>query len=124
MLLSDGVTIPLTKGLYVVAEILKWDPVTNYVFYLANAVNASQVQHIYMIKAEKNEALREPYCLTCRINQNNVPQTYFTATFSPDAKHLLLVNEGPSLPRADIVSWSITNSSKFNRDLFYFEIFL
>lgn len=112
MLLSDGVTTPLTSGQYVVVEILKWDPVTNYIFYMANAVNASHVQHIYMVKAEKDVAKREPYCLTCRINQNNVPQTYFSASFSPDAKHLLLVNEGPSLPRADIVSWSITNSSK------------
>lgn len=113
LLSSDGVATPLTNGQYVVLDILKWDSATNYVFFYANAVNASQIQHIYMIKAEKDVTKREPYCLTCRVNQNDVPQTFFTASFSPDAKHLVLVNEGPSLPRADIVSWNITNSSMY-----------
>lgn len=113
MLLANGVLTPLTSGEYVVLDILKWDSATNYVFYTANGVNASQVQHIYMIKAEKEAAKREPYCVTCRVNQDNVEQNYFTASFSPDAKHLVLVNEGPSMPRVDIVSWSITNSSEY-----------
>lgn len=112
---ETGTRTPLTSGLYTVLEILKWDPVTNYVFYTANAINASQVQHIYMVKAEEDPTKRDPYCLTCRVNQNNVPQTYFSATFSPDAKHLILVNEGPSLPRVDIVAWNIKESSKCSK---------
>lgn len=111
LLSSNGVATPLTNGQYVVLDIIKWDSATNYVFYYANAVNAPEVKHIYMVKAELDASKREPYCLTCRVNQNNIPQTYFTASFSPDAKHLVLINEGPSLPRVDIVSWNITNSS-------------
>lgn len=113
-LLSNGVTKPLTSGLYVVLDILKWDPITNYVFYTANSVNASHVQHVYIIKAEEDENKREPYCITCTINQGNIPQTYFSASVSPDAKHLIIVNEGPSIPQTDIVEWNIVNSSKYD----------
>lgn len=112
VLLSDGVTTPLTSGQYEVLQIYGWDLASNYVFYSANGVNASQQQHIYMIKAEKDASKREPYCMTCGV----VRQTCFSASFSPDSKHMVLVMEGPSMPRADIFSWKIINSSELQKN--------
>lgn len=101
---ANGNETPLTSGRFVVQDILKWDAETNIIFYTANTPEDSQVQHIHAVKAVAGQFSQ---CLTCGIMYNGVNQTYFTAEFSKTGKSLVLVVEGPSIPRADIYTWSV-----------------
>lgn len=91
---------------------MKWDVKNNYIFYLANQPNASYVKHIYAIQGNATvNGERKKFCLTCNIKQDNVNQTFFSAKLSPNSEKLLLSNDGPSLPRTDIVSMKLTDDS-------------
>lgn len=101
---ANGNETPLTSGRFVVQDILKWDSETNRIFYTANTEENSQVQHIYAVKAVAGQFSQ---CLTCGISYNGINQTYFTGEFSISGNNLVLVVEGPSIPRVDIYSWSV-----------------
>lgn len=91
-------------------DILSWDKQNDIVFYTANAENASHIQHVYATKVEESDANRNTFCLTCNIVRDGENQTYFSAAFSPDSKRILLSNEGPSIPRIDLVTYEIKNT--------------
>lgn len=105
-------TIPITKGLFVVKTILLWDPIDNIVFYTATTETNSQFNHVYAVKAEANQLSQ---CLTCDWDRDNVTQNYFAARFSKngdDGKFILLGEDGPSVPKVDIYSWEFYDNSK------------
>lgn len=102
--MQSGKQIALTSGQHVVYDVLHWDHEHNYIYYTANQPNASQIKHVWSVLANESIAGERPtHCLTCDINRVGVPQTYFEATFSPNGKHAIVNNEGPSIPRTDIV---------------------
>lgn len=104
---DSGKQTPITSGEFVVLEVLHWNEDTDTVFYAANDQNASYVKHIWSVQLNSPN---EKQCLTCNISRNDIPQTYFTAKFSPDGKHAVISNDGPSLPRTDVVRLAAHNS--------------
>lgn len=113
--MKTGKQTPLTFGEYVVLDVLHWDAKTNYIYYIANGKDAPQVKHIWSVQADEhisNE--RKKHCLTCGIQRGGVNQTYFGASFSPNGSHVVITNDGPSLPRTDIVRMTAPSSSKYN----------
>lgn len=107
---DSGKQTPITSGEFVVLEVLHWNEDTNTVFYAANEKNASYVKHIWSVQLNSPN---ETQCLTCNISRAGVPQTYFAAKFSPDGKHAVVSNDGPSLPRTDVVELSAHISCKY-----------
>lgn len=105
--LDSGKQTPITSGEFVVLEILHWNENTNTIYYAANEKNASYVKHIWSVQLNSPNKRQ---CLTCNISRAGVPQTYFTAKFSPNGKYAVISNDGPSLPRTDIVHLSSHNS--------------
>lgn len=99
---ETGESTALTSGQFVVLDILTWDLKRNRVIYLATNENRSYTQNLYTVSADNNT--NKPTCLTCNIRRNGVLQTYFSASLSPNGELMILSNDGPSLPRTDIVS--------------------
>lgn len=79
--MDTGKQTVLTSGEFVVLEVLQWSEETNTIFYAATNENASYVRHIWSIQVD-NPSVKQ--CLTCNITRAGVPQTYFSAQFSPD----------------------------------------
>lgn len=109
---DTGKQTAITSGEYAVLEVLHWNDDTNTVFYAANQKNMPYVKHIWSIQVN-NPSNRK--CLTCNIIRSGEPQTYFSATFSTNGKHIIISNEGPAIPRTDIVSLPSHNSCNFLR---------
>ncbi|CAH0557866.1 unnamed protein product [Brassicogethes aeneus] len=92
---------PLTKGAYVVTELLGWDHKNDLIYYLANTAEDSSVQHLYSISPKT----RTPKCLSCDTKANsNKTCTYNTAEFSPDFTNYALTCAGPDVPEINIYS--------------------
>lgn len=107
---QSGRIVPLTSGLYVVLSILQWDQDKNIVFYTANTENDPNEQHVYAVR---NQAGAKPQCLTCDIEINGKKQTFFSASFSLNGNHLMLVTDGPNIPKVDLYSWHETDGGKY-----------
>ncbi|XP_031623304.1 venom dipeptidyl peptidase 4-like [Contarinia nasturtii] len=105
--MNTGKQTVLTSGNYAVLEVLQWNEDTNTIFYAANHENASYSKHIWSVQVT-NPSSRQ--CLTCNITQDGVRQTYFSASISPNGKHTMITNEGPSIPNTDI--FDIVESSQ------------
>lgn len=106
--MESGETTALTSGNFVVLDALHWDLKRNRIFYLANNENGSYTQNLYVVNVDE----RKSPCLTCNIIRDGVLQTYFSATFSPNGELMMLSNDGPSIPRADIVAINSTEPVK------------
>lgn len=98
---TTGAETVLTSGRFVVMEILKWDAESNLIFYTANTPEASEVQHVYAVRAQPGQISQ---CLTCGLHNN---QTYFSVEFSATGHNLVLITEGPSVPRVDLYEWTV-----------------
>lgn len=107
---DSGKQTPITSGEFVVLEILHWNEDTNTVFYAANDKNAPYVKHIWSVQLNSTN---EKQCLTCNITREGVQQTYFNAKFSPNGKHAIICNDGPSIPRVDIFRLPSHNSCNY-----------
>ncbi|XP_031621025.1 venom dipeptidyl peptidase 4-like isoform X2 [Contarinia nasturtii] len=107
--LETGKQTILTSGEFVVLEVLNWSEDTNTIFYAANSKNSSYIKHIWSVQVD-DPSIRQ--CLTCNITRGGVLQTYFSAKFSPNSKHIVINNDGPAIPRTDIVRLSSHNSSE------------
>lgn len=112
--MDSGVQTAITSGEFNVLEILHWNHESNTVFYAANQKNAPHVKHIYSTdvgsggNSTNAGSRRQQRCLTCNITQS----TYFDASFSPNGKYIVIDNDGPSVPRTDIVMLPSHNSCK------------
>lgn len=109
--MDSGKEIALTSGEFVVLDVLHWDENSNRVFYAATSDGAPYTKHIWSVQVNDTN---NRHCLTCNITRSGVPQTYFSAAFSPDGKHAVINNEGPDLPRTDIVRVSPHDSCKWS----------
>ncbi|KAJ8960910.1 hypothetical protein NQ318_020209 [Aromia moschata] len=93
----------LTKGTFVVTEILAWNHAEDLIYYLANTESDSAVQHLYTVSPSTSQTK----CLTCeRKSKHNTSYdcSYNTAEFSKDATHYALTCAGPDVPQISIHS--------------------
>lgn len=102
--MENGESTALTTGNFAVLERLHWDMKKNRIFYMATRENEPYTQHLFAVSTDEDIQNRTSTCLTCNIKRNGVLQTYFSATFSPGGEYIMLLNDGPSVPRVDIVS--------------------
>lgn len=110
--METGKETALTSGEYAVLDVLYWNEHTNTIFYSANSKNAPHIKHIWSVQVSES-GNGHMQCLTCNINRLGVPQTYFSAVLSAEGKHMLISNDGPSIPRTDIVQTPSNNSSNY-----------
>lgn len=92
----------LTKGKFVVTEILKWDHTSDLIFYMANTAENSEYLHLYAVKAAGGS---NPICLSCNSieDENKNYMTYFSAAISPGDKSVVVLSaDGPSVPKTVI----------------------
>nr|CAI5837059.1 unnamed protein product [Callosobruchus analis] len=92
---------PITKGLFVVSEVLAWSHEDNLIYYLANTEEDSAVQHLFSISPE----VRKPRCITCSLKSKhhaNLPCAYNRADFSKDASHYVMTCAGPDVPQVSL----------------------
>lgn len=109
--MDSGKQTALTSGNFVVLEVLHWSEDTNTIFYAANDEDAPYTKHVWSVQVNEPNVR---HCLTCNISRSGVPQTYFSAAFSSDGKYVVIGNEGPGIPRTDIVRLSSHNSCKYS----------
>lgn len=109
--IDTGKQTALTSGQYAVLEVLHWNDDTNTVYYTANAKDTPYIKHLWSVQV-KNSQASNWQCLTCNISRFGIEQTYFNAEFSSDGKYAIIMNDGPSLPRTDIVQLSSQSSSE------------
>lgn len=103
---KNGKQTPLTSGEFVVFKSLHWDEKNNRIFYEANGKNAPHIKHIWSTQAsEVNSGSRTFTCWTCNITRDGIVQTYYTAAISKRGSFMMISNEGPSIPRTDIVQF-------------------
>lgn len=87
----------LTRGKFVVTEVLKWDAETDAIFYMANEEANSEYNRLYVVKADGSGA---PTCLSCDIMDGSTPMTYFSATISPGGRNVVALSaDGPGVPK-------------------------
>lgn len=116
--IDGGIQSAITSGEFNVLEILHWNEESNTVFYAANQKNAPHVKHIYSTEVHNSTVGdRQQRCLTCNITRS----TYFDADFSGNGKYIIVSNNGPSVPRTDLVMLTSHNSCNF---IFFFLIVL
>lgn len=109
--MKTGKQTALTSGEFAVYNSLYWDEKNDRLFYEANGKDAPHIKHIWSTNVA-DTGLRAFTCWTCNITRDGVLQTYYTATFSKRGKYMMISNEGPSIPRADIVQFppNVTDS--------------
>lgn len=105
----DGSETALTAGLFEVSGILHWDERADRIFYTANEPDRSEVQHVYAVRASGVGA--KPDCLTCGLQVNGVPQTFFAAEFSA-GRYAAISSEGPDTPEVALYEWSLGATGK------------
>lgn len=110
--MDDGKQTALTSGEYAVLEVLHWNEDTNTVYYMANGKNTPYIKHLWSVQL-KNAQPSNWQCLTCNITRFGVKQTFFNAEFSSDGQYAIISNDGPSIPRTDIVRLSSHNSCNY-----------
>ncbi|XP_049546146.1 venom dipeptidyl peptidase 4 isoform X1 [Anopheles darlingi] len=102
--------VALTKGQFVVQDLLKWDAETNMIFYTANTEEESHVLHVYAIEGRVGAA--DPQCLTCDVSVGE-KQSFFNAQISPKVgNYLVLEARGPNIPWSHVFHWSVTEAKK------------
>ncbi|XP_058118923.1 venom dipeptidyl peptidase 4 isoform X2 [Anopheles coustani] len=101
--------VPLTSGKFVVQEILKWDGVSNLIFYTANTEQESHVLHVYAIDGKPGATAQ---CLTCDV-EVSANQSVFNAQMSPMSgdNYLVLEARGPNIPWSHVFHWSVAEGS-------------
>lgn len=99
---ENSIKQALTKGNFVVTELLGWHHESNQIFFLATGANDPTVQHLYSVSANTNEVK----CISCDIKSKNknVNCLYNSAEFSKAASHFVLTCAGPDVP--DIALYS------------------
>lgn len=104
--MKTGKQTALTSGEFVVFSSLYWDEKGDRIFYEANAKDAPHVKHIWSSQVNATASgVRVSTCWTCNITRDGVVQTYYTAAMSKRGTYMMISNDGPSLPRADIVQF-------------------
>lgn len=85
-----------TSGKFVVTEILKYNKDSDVIIYTANIPDDIKAQHVYAIK---NQAGATAVCLTCNLHEGH---TYYNAEVSEGGNHIVILANGPAIPRTDL----------------------
>ncbi|XP_050080187.1 venom dipeptidyl peptidase 4 isoform X1 [Anopheles maculipalpis] len=106
---TERKAVPLTKGMFVVQDILRWDAASNMIFYTANTAEESHVLHVYAM--DGGEAEPVPQCLTCDV-EVGAKQSFFNAQMSPNGgNYLVLEARGPNVPWTHVYQWSVADKA-------------
>ncbi|GAB0090119.1 venom dipeptidyl peptidase 4 isoform X1 [Sergentomyia squamirostris] len=103
---SSGATQALTRGRFVVTELLHWDTVSNVIFFMANTESFSEQLHLYAIRATSGATMQ---CLTCSLAESD-GHTYYGVSIASGGNYIAINAIGPSLPRTDLYSFSVDTS--------------
>uniref|UniRef100_A0A182WEQ8 Venom dipeptidyl peptidase 4 n=1 Tax=Anopheles minimus TaxID=112268 RepID=A0A182WEQ8_9DIPT len=100
--------VPLTKGTFVVQEILRWDAQSNMIFYTANTAEESHVLHVYAMEGRQDAPAAQ--CLTCDV-EVGAKQSFFNAQMGPTgSNYLVLEARGPNVPWTHVFHWSVAEN--------------
>uniref|UniRef100_A0A182MBV6 Venom dipeptidyl peptidase 4 n=1 Tax=Anopheles culicifacies TaxID=139723 RepID=A0A182MBV6_9DIPT len=106
---TERSAVALTKGLFVVQEILRWDAKSNMIFYTANTANESHVLHVYAIEGRQDAPAAQ--CLTCDVEVGG-KQSFFNAQMGPNgADYMVLEARGPNVPWTHVYHWSVAENA-------------
>lgn len=108
-----GIERVLNTSVVNVERIVHWNSVNGTIFFLGNNRSVPHEQHLYIVaddEASSSVTLAGPQCLTCELRQS-AKYTHFSARFAPatqttDPQHLILVSQGPAVPRHDVYTWT------------------
>ncbi|XP_053658952.1 venom dipeptidyl peptidase 4 [Anopheles marshallii] len=101
--------VPLTKGTFVVQEILRWDAKSNMIFYTANTETESHVLHVYALQGRQDAPAAQ--CLTCDV-EVGAKQSFFNAQMGPnDGNYMVLEARGPNVPWTHVFHWSVVDNA-------------
>ncbi|CAL4066477.1 unnamed protein product, partial [Meganyctiphanes norvegica] len=97
--------MPITHGAFEVTEILGWDQVNNYIYYMATMEDKPSERHLFRVQDNSTPLLRHPECLSC-LESDNITDTclYSKAQLSPDYTYFILECLGPEAPRIYLFS--------------------
>lgn len=90
-----------TSGKFIVTEILKYIKNDNVILYTANLESDIKAQHLYAIK-NRNGA--NATCLTCNLHDG---YSYYSADVSEGGNHVVIIANGPLVPRVDLYALKI-----------------
>lgn len=90
-----------TSGNYIVTEILKYIKEEDFILYTANLANDLKAQHIFAVKNKNGEI---PQCLTCNLHDG---YSYYSAEVSEGGHNIVVIANGPSVPRVDLYTLKI-----------------
>ncbi|XP_063242355.1 venom dipeptidyl peptidase 4 [Bacillus rossius redtenbacheri] len=94
---------PLTRGQFVVTEILQWDKSQDIIYFLATEAGDPTKLHLYSVPGSTDLAPQTPTCLSCGANSSDgQPCNYNSADFSPDGSSYVMSCLGPGVPRVAI----------------------
>lgn len=96
----------LTSGAFNVQRILHWNVQDDVVFYLGNTMEAPQDQQLYAVFNGNGSV----HCVTCGAPFAQ-QYTHFDAQFSVAGNDLVLVSQGPAVPRYDAYEWIAHSAS-------------
>ncbi|XP_017784773.1 PREDICTED: venom dipeptidyl peptidase 4 [Nicrophorus vespilloides] len=91
----------ITKGNFVVTEILSWDEDNEIIYYLANTEHDPGMQHVYSISLKT----RVVKCMSCGVRKVSGARSeclYNSAIFSKDKSHYVLQCLGPGIPEVSV----------------------
>lgn len=94
-----------TSGKFVVTEILKYNKENDVIIYTANLPDDIKAQHVYAIK---NQASATASCLTCNLHQG---YSYYNAEPSESGSHLVIMANGPEIPRTDLYTIKVNGTT-------------
>lgn len=90
-----------TSGKFIVTEILKYIKKDDVILYTANLPTDIKAQHIYAIK---NQNGASAVCLTCNLHEG---YSYYSTEVSEGGNHLVIIANGPAIPRVDLYALKI-----------------
>ncbi|XP_050438092.1 venom dipeptidyl peptidase 4 isoform X2 [Adelges cooleyi] len=90
-----GQLSPLTSGLFVVSELLKWDIKSDYVYFMANTADNPEEEYMYRVLASGKGQME---CMTC-----DKKCKFNAAVMSEDGNYYTHTCSGPNVPEVHIV---------------------
>lgn len=100
--LNTNVLTARTSGKFIVTEILKYIKNDNIILYTANLESDIKAQNVYGIRNQNGA--NTPTCLTCNLHDG---YSYYSAEVSEGGNHVVIIANGPLVPRADLYSIKI-----------------
>lgn len=96
-----------TSGKYIVTEILKYNKENDVVLYTANLEDDIKAQHVFATKNIQGTTANA-VCLTCNLHEG---YSYYSAEVSEGGNYIVIIANGPGVPRVDLYALKIEGES-------------